>query len=66
MAFAVTVSMKFDNAVWEDLFVPPDHYLLIRNWATDAINYTHSQKLDLFDKGGKAGGAPGGAAAWVA
>lgn len=74
MAFAVSDVQKISDDVWVAFFgqwagngAP---WSSIQNWNTDAINYTHAQKLDVFgadgETGGIPGGAPGGAAAWVA
>jgi hypothetical protein len=70
MAFAVSDVQKIRDDVWVAFFgqwtgngVP---WSSIQNWNTDAINYTHAQKLDMFGAGTGTSSAPGGAAAWVA
>ena len=66
MAFAVVPVMTIESARWEEFFSLLHDKQVIKNWATDSINYVHVQKLDLFGTETGAGGAPGGAAAWVA
>lgn len=66
MAFAVSQVMKIGGARWEELFSLFEDKLVIRNWDTDAINYVHVHKLDMFGQNNESASNAGGAVAWVA